>query len=193
MRQLESQSFVWTGGQTQEDLKIALRKSAVHGYHAIEFAYLRPHPFGLDQLARQEMDVAIGVTMGVPRDCDLPSTDPDCVAQGRWMLSETVAAGRDIREDKPGGNLYSAHMRDNRQSTQAGWKNSVDALLDIGCARDIVFESFSTAIADEALSLACVIWRDTWTDTDPLAVHACRFTQMKHTGAARRRATNVRA
>ncbi|MFN0116310.1 MAG: sugar phosphate isomerase/epimerase family protein [Paracoccaceae bacterium] len=66
-----------------------------------------------------------------------------------------------------------------------------DALLDIGYDRDIVFESFSAAVVDEGLSLACAIWRDTWTDNDPLAAHAKRFIEMKLDEAKRRRATNA--
>ena len=67
-----------------------------------------------------------------------------------------------------------------------------DALLDIDYQRDIVFESFSTAVVDEGLSLACAIWRDTWTDNDPLAAHAKQFIDLKMAEAARRRATNAR-
>ena len=67
-----------------------------------------------------------------------------------------------------------------------------DALLDIGYARDIVFESFSTAVVDEGLSLACAIWRDTWTENDPLAAHAREFIEQKMAEARRRRATNAR-
>jgi D-psicose/D-tagatose/L-ribulose 3-epimerase len=64
-----------------------------------------------------------------------------------------------------------------------------DALLDIGYSRDITFESFSSAIVDEALSLACGIWRDTWTDNRPLARHAKVFIETRMQEAARRRAT----
>ena len=67
------------------------------------------------------------------------------------------------------------------------------ALVDIDYDRDIVFESFSSAIVDEGLSLACGIWRDTWTDNDPLAAHARTFIEMKWDEAQRRRATNARA
>jgi D-psicose/D-tagatose/L-ribulose 3-epimerase len=67
-----------------------------------------------------------------------------------------------------------------------------DALLDIDYQRDITFESFSSAVVDEALSLACAIWRDTWTDNLPLAKHAKAFIDMKQEEAARRRATNAR-
>lgn len=67
-----------------------------------------------------------------------------------------------------------------------------DALLDIDYKRDIVFESFSTAVVDEGLSLVCAIWRDTWTENDPLAAHAKGFIEMKIAEAKRRRTTNAR-
>lgn len=293
MRRLGIHSFVWTGGQTQEGLEMALRKSAEHGYRTIEFAYLRPERFNLDQLAKlaQSLDVEIGVTMGLPLDKDISSEDPAAVAAGTAMLADAVCAVRDIGGNKLGGILYSAHTKYNRQPTQKGWDNSAaamaktavvakgcgidlvmeivnrfetnllnttaqglkyladvgadnvrlhldtfhmnieeanpaaairlagdkigyfhigesnrgylgdgvinfdlifDALLDIGYARDIVFESFSTTVVDEGLSLACAIWRDTWTRNDPLAAHAKSFIEMKLAEAHRRRATNTR-
>lgn len=67
-----------------------------------------------------------------------------------------------------------------------------DALLDIGYKGDITFESFSSAIVDQSLSVACAIWRDTWTDNLPLAKHAKAFIEMKTDEAARRRANNAR-
>jgi D-psicose/D-tagatose/L-ribulose 3-epimerase len=67
------------------------------------------------------------------------------------------------------------------------------ALVDIDFKRDIVFESFSSTVVDEALSLACGIWRDTWTDNDPLAAHAKRFIEMRWDEAQRRHATNARS
>ena len=67
-----------------------------------------------------------------------------------------------------------------------------DALIEIGYSRDVVFESFSSAIVDEALSLACGIWRDTWTDNVPLAKHAKKFIELRYEEAERRRATVVK-
>lgn len=293
MRRLGIHSFVWTGGQTQEGLEMALEKSAEHGYRTIEFAYLRPEKFDLDRLAKkaQSVDVEIGVTMGLPLDKDVSSEDRDAVKRGEAMLADAVRAVRDIGGNKLGGILYSAHTKYNRQPTPDGWKNSVeaiaktgeiarkegvdlvlevvnrfetnllnttaqgmkfiddtgsdhvrlhldtfhmnieeadpaaairlagdrigyfhigesnrgylgdgtinfdrifDALVDIGYSRDLVFESFSTAIVDEGLSLACAIWRDTWTKNDPLAAHARQFIELKYAEAQRRRATNAR-
>ena len=67
-----------------------------------------------------------------------------------------------------------------------------DALLDVGYAGDVTFESFSGAVVDQALSVACAIWRDTWTDSVPLARHARAFIELKRDEALRRRATYAR-
>ena len=67
-----------------------------------------------------------------------------------------------------------------------------DALLDIGYDRDVTFESFSSTVVDQGLSLACAIWRDTWTDNMLLARHAKEFIELKLAEAVRRRTTNAR-
>ena len=293
MRCLGIHSFVWTGGQTQAGLELALEKTAEHGYRGIEFAYLRPEQFNLDRLAKkaEETNVRVGGTMGRPFEKDGSSEDPDAVNAGKAMLRDAVQAVRDVGGDKLGGILYSAHTKYNRQPTADGWKHSVeaiaetaefakdagvdlvlelvnrfetnllnttaqglkfisdtgsehvklhmdtfhmqieeanpaaairmagdkigyfhigesnrgflgdgtidwppifDALVEVGYDRDVVFESFSTAIVDEALSLACAIWRDTWTDNDRLAAHAKSFIELKWAEAERRRITNAR-
>jgi D-psicose/D-tagatose/L-ribulose 3-epimerase len=290
MRRLGIHSFVWTGGQTQDGLEMALERSAACGYRTIEFAYLRPEKFDLDRLARraQSLDMEIGVTMGLPRDADISSQDEAVVRRGEELLANAVKAVRDIGGNKLGGILYSAHTKYNSMPTEQGWKNSVgaiaktaevaknagvdlvleivnrfetnllnttaqglkfieqtgsdhvllhldtfhmnieeanpaaairlagdklgyfhigesnrghlgdgvidfdlifDALLDINYQRDIVFESFSSTVVDEGLSLACAIWRDTWTDNQPLAEHAKQFIELKYAEAQRRRAT----
>jgi D-psicose/D-tagatose/L-ribulose 3-epimerase len=293
MRRLGIHSFVWTGGQTQDGLEMALERSAACGYRTIEFAYLRPEKFDLDRLARraQSLDIEIGVTMGLPREADISSQDEAVVRRGEELLANAVKAVRDIGGNKLGGILYSAHTKYNSLPTEQGWKNSVaaiaktaqlaksagvdlvleivnrfetnllnttaqglkfieetgsnhvllhldtfhmnieeanpaaairlagdklgyfhigesnrgylgdgvidfdlifDALLDINYQRDIVFESFSGAVVDEGLSLACAIWRDTWTDNQPLAEHAKQFIELKYAEAERRRAACAR-
>ena len=67
-----------------------------------------------------------------------------------------------------------------------------DALLDIDYQRDITFESFSSTVVDEGLTIACAIWRDTWTENRPLAEHAKQYIDLKMAEAKRRRTTNAR-
>jgi D-psicose/D-tagatose/L-ribulose 3-epimerase len=50
-----------------------------------------------------------------------------------------------------------------------------DALTAIGWQDYVTFESFSSAIVDENLSLKTGIWRDLWTDNIALARHAHQF------------------
>ena len=147
MRRLGIHSFVWTGGQTQDGLEMALRKSAEHGYRTIEFAYLRPEKFDLDRLAKlsQALDVEIGVTMGLPLDKDVSSDEPAVVEAGVAMLADAVSAVRDIGGNKLGGILYSAHTKYNRQPTKRGWDNSVAAIARTAdyaeqCSVDLVLE-----------------------------------------------------
>jgi D-psicose/D-tagatose/L-ribulose 3-epimerase len=293
MGRLGIHSFVWTGGATQAMLEDAMEKSAACGYRLIEFAYLRPEKFNLDQLAKRAsaLDLQIAVTMGLPLNADVSNDDPSVVKAGEMLLADAVKAVRDIGGTKLGGILYSAHTKYSRMPTDRGRKNSIeaiaqtaeiakaagidlvleivnrfetnllnttaqgldfikatdsdhvtlhldtfhmnieeanpaaairlaadkigyfhigesnrgylgdgvidfdrifDALLDIGYAKDITFESFSSTVVDEGLSLACAIWRDTWTDNMPVAKHAKAFIDLKMEEAVRRRATNAR-
>jgi len=277
MRRLGIHSFVWTNGQTQEGLEMALDKSAEHGYRMIEFAYLRPEKFDLDRLSKkaQSLDIDIVVTMGLPEHADVSSEDKSVVKKGQTLLANAVKAVRDIGGIRLGGIPYSMHGKYETMPTKTGWMNSVEsiaataevakecgvelvlevvnrfesnllnttaqglkfiedtgrddvflhldtfhmnieeadpagairlagekcryfhfnenyrgflgtgtidfpsifsALVDAGFEdRDIVFESFSSAIVDEGLSKVCGIWRDTWEDNNPLASHAKAF------------------
>jgi len=82
MRRPGNHFFFWTGGQTLEGLAMTHEKSAEHGYHCIEFACFRPEHFDLDRLARasRELDMRIGLTMGLPVEMDVSSKNADAVA-----------------------------------------------------------------------------------------------------------------
>lgn len=147
MRRLGIHSFVWTNGQTQDGLEMALEKSAEHGYRMIEFAYLRPELFNLDRLAKkaQDLDVEIVVTMGLPADADVSSENQAAVAKGAQLLSNAVKAVRDIGGIRLGGILFSMHGKYDTMPTRAGWMNSAEAVAataDVAndCGVQIVLE-----------------------------------------------------
>ena len=50
----------------------------------------------------------------------------------------------------------------------------------------ITFESFSSEVLDEGLSNDIAIWRNTWSDSEPLARHAYDF-MIEHLNSAERR------
>lgn len=164
---------------------------------------------------------AIAATAEVARECGVEivleivnrfeSNLLNTTAQGLKFLQDT---GRDdvylhldsfhmnIEEPDPGAAIRLAgdkltyyHIGENYRgylgTGTVDFESVFAALVDIGYDRDIVFESFSRAIVDEGLSLACGIWRDTWTENEPLARHAKAFIDLKLGEAERRRATNA--
>ena len=52
-------------------------------------------------------------------------------------------------------------------------------------------ERIQRALRDESLTLACASWRDTWTESLPLAKHAKQFIDLKTQEARRRRETSM--
>ncbi len=64
-----------------------------------------------------------------------------------------------------------------------------DALLDIGYDDYVTFESFSSEVVDEDLSVTCGIWRNTWTDNIEVARLAKAFIEERQMEAVRRRET----
>jgi len=69
-----------------------------------------------------------------------------------------------------------------------------DALVEIGYDDFVTFESFSSEVVDEDLSVTCAIWRNTWTDNSNvlLANHARAFIEQRFE-EARRKARAVMA
>ena len=64
-----------------------------------------------------------------------------------------------------------------------------DALLAIGYDDYVTFESFSSEVVDEDLSVTCGIWRNTWKDNIEVARLAKAFIEARQAEAARRAGT----
>jgi D-psicose/D-tagatose/L-ribulose 3-epimerase len=75
-----------------------------------------------------------------------------------------------------GGKLGYVHVGESHRgylgSGTADLTEFFRALAAIGYTGTITFESFSTAVADPALSATLAIWRDMWDDPADLARHA---------------------
>lgn len=61
-----------------------------------------------------------------------------------------------------------------------------DALVAIGYDDYLTFESFSTEVVDEDLSITCGIWRDTWIDNVEVARLAKAFIESRYDEAERK-------
>ncbi len=123
-------AFVWTGSSVQKDLAAAVERSHDLGYKLIEFPRLDPTQFDVPALARllQQRGMAIAVTMGLPPDADISSTDEEKVARGEKMLREAVSVARDLGATKLGGILFSMHGKYYAMPTEEGRRNSIDTL-----------------------------------------------------------------
>jgi D-psicose/D-tagatose/L-ribulose 3-epimerase len=153
MGRLGIHSFVWTGGQTQDGLEMALRKTAEHGYRTIDLV--------LEVVNRFETNLLNTTAQGLKFIEDTGSDYVRLHLDTFHMNIEEAnpAAAIRLAGDKIG---YFHIGESNRGYLGDGVINFdlfFDALSDIDYKRDIVFESFSTTVVDEGLSLACAIWR----------------------------------
>ncbi|KXF75798.1 epimerase [Paramesorhizobium deserti] len=276
MSKLGVHSFVWSAGSSQAELEAALQNTHKLGYNLIEFSYLNPAEVDVKWLARRigELGLDVAISMGLPPEGDISSSNPEIVKRGQAILDAAVALTRDLGGMKLGGILSSAHGKQEEPLTRRAWDTSVsalskvadraraagvtlnleivnrfesnmlntaaqglayirdtgasnvflhldtfhmnieeadaglairhaadkigyvhigeshrgylgtgsidfpaifDALVAIGWDDYVTFESFSSAIVDEDLSLKTAIWRDLWTDNVELARHAHQF------------------
>lgn len=65
-----------------------------------------------------------------------------------------------------------------------------DALVEIGYDDWITFESFSSEVVDEDLSVTCAIWRNTWKDNVEVARLAKAYIEARQGESLRKAATN---
>lgn len=292
MSKLGVHSFVWSAGSSQAELEAALQNTHKLGYKLIEFSYLNPAEVDVKWLARRigELGLDVAISMGLPPEGDISSSDPETVKRGQAILDAAVALTRDLGGTKLGGILSSAHGKQEEPLTRQAWDTSVnalskvadrakaagvtlnleivnrfesnmlntaaqgltyirdtgasnvflhldtfhmnieeadvglaiqhaadkigyvhigeshrgylgtgsidfpaifDALVAIGWDDYVTFESFSSAIVDEDLSLKTAIWRNLWTDNVELARHAHQFISLG-LDTARRKAELVK-
>jgi Sugar phosphate isomerases/epimerases len=292
MTKLGIHSFVWSASSSRNEIESVLSRTKEAGFDLIEFSYLDPTAVDMPWLARrlEEYGLAVAISMGLPRDGDISSADPDIQKNGVAILDRAVALTRDLGGTKLGGILSSAHGYTPEAPTPDAWDRSVanlakvaerakaasvtlnleivnrfesnllntaaqglayirdtgasnvflhldtfhmnieeadlglalrnaadkvgyvhigeshrgylgtgsidfaavfDALVAIGYDDYITFESFSSEIVDEDLSLKAAIWRNLWTDNVDLARHARSFISLGME-TARRKAELVR-
>ncbi|MDQ0995487.1 D-psicose/D-tagatose/L-ribulose 3-epimerase [Phyllobacterium ifriqiyense] len=279
MSKIGVHSFVWSAGSSKGDLENALNRTHELGYKLIEFSYLDPRQVDVKWLAGriQDLGLDVAISMGLPPDGDISSSDMAIVGNGTDILDKAIALVRDLGGSKLAGILTSAHGKQEHALTKRGWDNSVTALskvadhakaagvtlnleivnrfesnmlntaaqglayihdtgasnvllhldtfhmnieeadvglairhaaekigyihigeshrgylgtgsIDFGAIFDsliaigwddyLTFESFSTTIVDENLSLKTAIWRNLWDDNLALAKHARQFIEL---------------
>ncbi|YBV94296.1 sugar phosphate isomerase/epimerase (plasmid) [Phyllobacteriaceae bacterium JZ32] len=133
MSKLGVHSFVWSAGSSQAELEAALQNTHKLGYGLIEFSYLNPVEVDVKWLARriEELGLDVAISMGLPPEGDISSSDPEKVRHGQAILDGAVALTRDLGGTKLGGILSSAHGKQEVPLTRQAWETSVNALSKV--------------------------------------------------------------
>lgn len=126
-------SFVWSAGSSRDELEKALNNTHRLGFNLIEFSYLDPKQVDVAWLAGRirELGLDVAISMGLPPEGDISSSDASVVARGMEILDKAVALTRDLGGTKLAGLLTSAHGKQERALTQKAWDTSVSTLAKI--------------------------------------------------------------
>jgi D-psicose/D-tagatose/L-ribulose 3-epimerase len=133
MSKIGVHSFVWSAGSSKNDLENALTHTHELGYKLIEFSYLDPKQVDVKWLAGRlkELDLDVAISMGLPPEGDISSSDPSIVANGEGILDKAVALVRDLGGTKLAGILSSAHGKQEQALTRKAWDTSVSSLSKV--------------------------------------------------------------
>ena len=133
MSKIGVHSFVWSAGSSKDELENALTKTYDLGYKLIEFSYLDPKQVDVKWLSGRlkELDLDVAISMGLPSEGDVSSSDKSVVNNGRDILDKAVALVRDLGGTKLGGILSSAHGKQEQALTKKAWDTSVSTLSKV--------------------------------------------------------------
>ncbi|KAA0689139.1 sugar phosphate isomerase/epimerase [Neorhizobium sp. P12A] len=133
MSKIGVHSFVWSAGSSRDELERALTRTHELGYKLIEFSYLDPQQVDVKWLAGrlQELGLDVAISMGLPPEGDISSTDPSVVRNGEDILDRAVGLVRDLGGTKLAGILSSAHGKQEQAPTRRAWDTSVSALTKV--------------------------------------------------------------
>lgn len=133
MSKIGVHSFVWSAGSSRDELEKALNNTHRLGFSLIEFSYLDPKQVDVGWLAGRIRDLGldVAISMGLPPEGDISSSDPSVVARGEEILDKAVALTRDLGCTKLAGILSSAHGKQEQALTKKAWDTSVSSLAKV--------------------------------------------------------------
>jgi D-psicose/D-tagatose/L-ribulose 3-epimerase len=133
MSKIGVHSFVWSAGSSRDELERAMVQSHQLGFDLIEFSYIDPAQVDVNWLARRlkELKLDVAISMGLPPEGDISSSDPATVARGVEILKTAIALTRDLGGSKLAGILTSAHGKQESALTRSAWETSVSAFTDV--------------------------------------------------------------
>ncbi|MEQ4518208.1 sugar phosphate isomerase/epimerase [Pseudarthrobacter sp. B907] len=100
------------------------------GFDLLEIPLMDPWSFDPKQASRslKEQGLAATASLGLTAQTDLSSEDPSVVARGEETLNKCLEIVHDLEADYLCGVIYSAMQKYSRPATEAGRRNSAEAL-----------------------------------------------------------------
>ena len=130
MNRIGIHALVWVGGWSPAECELAVANTKEAGYDLIEFPVFDPSVLDVGaitrSLAAHELDVTC--SLGLSRDTDISSADPDIAARGERLLEDVISVTRDLGSRFVGGVIYSALTKYMEMPTERGREHAIGAL-----------------------------------------------------------------
>ena len=126
-------SLVWNGSLDPASFAESARMTRQAGFDLLEIPLMDPWSFNPKQASRSlnEHGLAAAASLGLTAQTDLSSEDASVVARGEDTLNKCLEIVHDLEADYLCGVIYSAMQKYSTPATDAGRRNSAEALRRI--------------------------------------------------------------
>jgi D-psicose/D-tagatose/L-ribulose 3-epimerase len=123
-------ALVWVGGSSPAETEYAIASSREAGFDLIEFPVFDPSSVDVVATSRalRAHEMGARCSLGLSRDTDISSDDPDVVARGEHLLGDAISVARDIGSPYVGGVIFSALTKYMEMPTTLGRDHAAGAL-----------------------------------------------------------------
>ncbi len=123
-------SLVWSGAWDEQAARHAIESTAKAGYGLVEIAAIDPGSIDIEMTRRlvEEYSLEVVVSLGLSRETDVSSEDPDAVRRGRKVLGRALDIVRGTGGKMLCGVIYSKLGKYDRPPTQKGLENSQESM-----------------------------------------------------------------
>lgn len=122
--------LVWTGTFDESGIRTAAQRTKEAGFDLIEYPLMNPFSFdaAAATTALAEFDLKVSASLGLARDTDVSSTDPDVVTAGERVLLRAVEVLAEMGGTHLTGVIYSSMSKYMDPVTAQGLENSKRAV-----------------------------------------------------------------
>jgi D-psicose/D-tagatose/L-ribulose 3-epimerase len=130
MNRIGVHALVWVGGWSPAECELAVANTRDAGYDLIEFPVFDPLALDVSAITRSlaAHDLDVTCSLGLSRETDISSADPEVAARGERLLDDVLSVSRDLGSHFVGGVIYSALTKYMDMPTERGRQHAIGAL-----------------------------------------------------------------